>query len=285
MSWESQRDRLLELIRSLESCLVAFSGGVDSCLVAKAAQLALGERAFAATGVSPSVSPRELEEARRVAALIGIQHLLVDTQEFLEPGYVRNSPDRCYFCKSELYSRLDRVVDRLGVSVILNGANLDDLEDYRPGMQAAREHQVRSPLAECSFTKEQVRELARRWELPVWDKPASPCLSSRVAFGEEVTPARLAMIDRAEEYLRALGLREVRVRYHRNDLARLEVPAEAIAKLADPGVREALVGELRAAGFKFVTLDLEGFRSGSFHSLLPPESLVPVESLAIRRSS
>lgn len=281
-SLESRRDRLLELIRSYHSCLVAFSGGVDSCLVAKAAVLALGNRAWAVTGVSPSVPPHELDNARQVAALIGIQHECVDTSEFENPAYLRNLADRCYHCKTELYSQLGRVLERVGAAVVLNGANADDLDDYRPGMQAAREHSVRAPLAECGFTKADVRELARHWDLPVWDKPASPCLSSRVAYGEAVTPERLAMIDRAEQWLRGLGLREVRVRYHGNDLARVEVPSEAIALLASPEVRARLVAGFRSLGFKFVTLDLEGFRSGSFHTLVPESVLVSGSSLLRR---
>jgi uncharacterized protein len=161
----------------------------------------------------------------------------------------------------------------VNVAMVLNGANLDDLGDYRPGMQAAREHRVASPLAECGFHKSDVRELAAHWGLPTWDKPATPCLSSRVAYGEEVTPERLAMIDQAEQFLRQQGLRMLRVRYHRGDLARLEVPPEAFAKLCEVGVREALVARLKALGFKFVTLDLEGFRSGSLNALVSIDSL------------
>ncbi len=165
------------------------------------------------------------------------------------------------------------IADRFGVSVLVNGANADDLDDYRPGMQAAGEHAVRSPLADCGMTKEQVRSLARFWELPVWDKPAAPCLSSRIAYGEDVTPERLRMIDEAERYLRGLGLTDVRVRYHRGDLARLEVPADAVQRLCQDPVRGEIVAHLAQLGFRFVTLDLEGFRSGSLNALVPLESL------------
>ena len=165
------------------------------------------------------------------------------------------------------------MADRLGVDMVLNGANLDDLGDYRPGMKAAAEHRVASPLAECGFHKADVRALADEWKLPVWDKPATPCLSSRVAYGEEVTPERLAMIDQAEQYLRTSGLRTLRVRYHKGDLARLEVPLEALPALCDPAAREALVAELKRIGFKYVTLDLEGFRSGSLNALVSIETL------------
>jgi uncharacterized protein len=266
---EVNRNRLLATLRSYDSCLVAFSAGVDSTVVAKAAQVALGERAVAATGISASLAAGELEEARHLARLIGIRHEIIQTDEFAEPNYLRNGPDRCYHCKTELYTQLETVAVGLGLAVIVNGANADDMGDYRPGMNAAQEHSVRSPLLECGLKKSDVRELAAAWDLPVWDKPAAPCLSSRVAYGEEVTPARLAMIDSAEQYLRQLGLRTVRVRYHRGDLARLEVPVEAISQLADPVVRTDLLETLTEIGFKYVTLDLAGFRSGSHNEALP----------------
>lgn len=264
----AKRDALLALIGQYQSCAVALSAGVDSTVVAKAAHLALGERAIAVTGTSASLASGELDEARRMADLIGIRHEVLETHEFAQEAYVRNAADRCYHCKSELYTQLDGLAERLGVDVVFNGANLDDLGDYRPGMQAASEHRVLSPLADCGLTKSDVRELAQAWELPVWDKPASPCLSSRVAYGEEVTPQRLAMIDAAEQYLRAQGLRTVRVRYHKGDVARLEVPASALEKLCQTTVREPLVARLKSLGFKYVTLDLEGFRSGSLNALV-----------------
>ena len=229
----------------------------------------MGTDARAVTGVSPSLATGELDEARRVAEFIGIQHRTIETREFADPAYLANAPDRCYHCKSELYVRLEaELVEQFADAVIVNGANLDDRGDYRPGMTAAAEHRVRSPLAECGFTKADVRALAAEWHLPVSDKPAAPCLSSRIAYGEEVTPQRTAMIDAAERFLREQGLRELRVRYHRGDLARLEVPAGAIARLAEPAVRRAIVERLRTLGFKFVTLDLEGFRSGSLNQLV-----------------
>ena len=183
-------------------------------------------------------------------------------------SYTQNAPDRCYHCKSELYTQLDAIAKKFGASIVVSGANADDLGDYRPGLTAAKEHAVRHPLAECGFTKADVRALAAHWQLPVWDKPASPCLSSRIAYGEEVTPERLAMIDRGEQYLRSLGLREVRVRYHRGDIARLEVPAHEIERLCQTAVREPLIAHFRGLGFKFIALDLEGFRSGSLNQLV-----------------
>jgi pyridinium-3,5-biscarboxylic acid mononucleotide sulfurtransferase len=268
MHLDQKRQQLLDRLASLGSCAVAFSAGVDSTVVAKAAQLALGDRAVAVTGASASMAAGELEEAQQLAHLIGIRHEIVSTDEFSQPDYLRNAPDRCYHCKTELYTQLNRLLPRLGVQHAVNGANADDLGDYRPGMKAASEHAVLSPLAECGLTKAEVRELARQWNLPVWDKPATPCLSSRVAYGEEVTPQRLAMIDQAEQFLRSHGLRTVRVRYHKGDLARLEVPLEALGELIDEHFRRELIARLREIGFKFVTLDLEGFRSGSMNQLV-----------------
>ncbi len=260
---ETKRDRLVELLRSYRSCAVAFSGGVDSAVVAKAAQLALADRAVAVTGVSASLAEGELEAARKLAEQIRIRHEVLTTEEFDDSNYLANPTNRCYFCKSELYSQIEPLAARLNLVTIVNGANSDDAGDWRPGMKAAGEREVRSPLLECGFSKADVRELAAHWKLAVWDKPASPCLSSRVAYGEEVTPERLRMIDRAEQLLRQLGMRTIRVRFHRGELARLEVPVEAIPQLAAPETRERLARQLKELGFKYVTLDLEGFRSGS----------------------
>lgn len=268
-----KRDRLLALLKSYESCAVAFSAGVDSTVVAKAAALALGKNAVAVTAESPSVPPREVEQARELAKLIGIRHEVVRTDEFSDTQYTRNASDRCYHCKSELYSKLHILAPRLGVKVMVNGVNCDDLGDYRPGIRAATENQIKSPLAECGFHKEDIRALAAYWELPVSDKPASPCLSSRVAYGEEVTPERVQRIDAAEIFLHELGLPELRVRLHRGDLARIEVPPAEVARLAEPAIRERISRRFRELGFQYVTLDLEGFRTGSMNEVLPVESL------------
>jgi uncharacterized protein len=269
----AKRDRLLALLAGYGSCAVAMSAGVDSTVVAQAAHLALGERAIAVTGTSASLAEGELEMARELAAQIGIRHIVLNTDEFASEDYRRNAPDRCYHCKTELYTQLEGLAEKLGVAVIVNGANTDDQGDYRPGMIAATEHQVRSPLVECGINKAEVRQLAAYWNLPIWDKPASPCLSSRIAYGEEVTPERTAMIDAAERYLRDLGMRELRVRYHRADLARIEAPAAELARLADPVVRAGIIERFKSLGFKYVTLDLEGFRSGSLNVVLPLEGL------------
>jgi len=267
---EQKRDRLLEILRGYGRVAVAFSAGVDSTVVAKGAQLACGANAVAVTAVSSSLAAGEQELAVEMAAAIGIRHLVVQTQEFSDPNYLQNPVNRCYFCKSELYTRLMELAPTLGVDVLVNGANLDDRGDYRPGMQAASEFQVRSPLIEAEFTKSDVRELARMWGLPVWDKPATPCLSSRIAYGVEVTPERVRRIDAAEQFLRQnLNLRELRVRCETNDLARIELPLEAMTLLASPALRDKIREKLHELGFRYVTLDLDGFRSGSLNAVLP----------------
>ena len=266
-----RRDRLLEILRSLGRCAVAFSGGIDSTVVARAAVEVLGERAVAVTADSPSVPRAELADAKRLAALIGIRHEIISTNEFDNPLYLENDGSRCFHCKDELYSQIETLLPRLGMSVMCSGANVDDAGDYRPGLTAAAQHGVRHPLQEAGLGKADVRRLALYWGLPTWDKPASPCLSSRLAPGVAVTTERTARIEAAETYLHGLGLRECRVRLHESELARLEVPASEIARLADPEVRNALVARLRELGFGYVTLDLEGFRSGSMNALIPLE--------------
>jgi uncharacterized protein len=268
-----QRDQLLATLRAYDRVAVAFSGGIDSTVVAQAAQLALGDQAIAVTAVSDSLASGELEEAQELATRIGIRHRILQTNEFADENYLRNNPDRCYFCKSELYGRLSDLRAELTVDVIASGANADDTGDHRPGMKAASENGVRHPLIECGLTKADVRALAQAWGLPTWDKPATPCLSSRIAYGEEVTPERVRRIDSAEQWLRRQGLRLLRVRYHKGDLARIEVPLEELPRLVQPGLREALVAAFHELGFKFITLDLEGFRSGSLNTLVPIESL------------
>lgn len=267
----AKRDRLLAVLGGLPGAAVAFSGGVDSAVVAKAAALALGDRAVAVTADSPSVPRAELADARRLAGVIGIRHVVVSTAEFDNPAYRANDGVRCYHCKTELYSTIERLLPDLGIPVVCSGANLDDRGDFRPGLTAAAEHNVRHPLQEAGFTKADVRAVARAWGLPAWDKPASPCLSSRLAPGLAVTPERTARVEGAEAYLRSLGLRECRVRYHEGDLARIEVPLEAVPRLAAEPVRGELARRLAALGFKYVALDLQGFRPGSLNDLVPLE--------------
>jgi uncharacterized protein len=266
-------DQLLDLLCSYGSCAVAFSGGLDSAALAKAAQLALGDKAVAVTGVSASLAVGELDECREVARQIGIRHEVIETGELDLPAYRANQPDRCYHCKNELFMQVEKIAEKLGTEIVLDGSNFDDRGEHRPGMAAARDRRVKSPLAECGFTKAEIRALAEHWGLPIWNKPATPCLSSRIAYGEEVTPERLAMIDAAERFLREKGFQPLRVRYHRGEMARIEVPPGDLNRLVEGPLRGELVAHFKSLGFKFVSLDLEGFRSGSLNALLPVESL------------
>lgn len=269
-SIEQLEKRLVELMRSFGSVAVAFSGGVDSAVVAKAAQLGCVKKAVAVTAVSPSLASGELDIARACCESIGIRHEVITTDEFQVSGYQENAGDRCYYCKTELYEQLDKLIPRLGVKVVCNGANADDQGDHRPGMLAAKERDIRSPLLELGMTKSDVRALAKHWNLQVWDKPAMPCLSSRIAYGVEVTPERVRMVDQAESFLKeAFNIMELRVRCEANELARIEVPINQIPLLCEPDHREQLTKKLKQIGFRYITIDLEGFRSGSLNESLP----------------
>ncbi len=271
----SHCDKLLAILAGYGRVAVAYSGGVDSAVVAKAAQLACGERAMAITAVSLSLASGELDAAAEVARQIGIRHEIVRTEEFQNPEYLANPFNRCFFCKSELYTRLTELAPRWNVDVLANGANLDDQGDFRPGLQAAANFQVRSPLVEAGLNKAAVRELARHWNLPVWDKPASPCLSSRIAYGIAVTPERVRRVDQAESFLRdTFGLKEFRVRLEANELARIEVAESDLDKILDPSARQEIRQKLHEYGFRYVTVDLDGFRSGSMNAVIPLQSLV-----------
>ena len=261
-------NRLVDFMKSMQHCVVAYSGGVDSAVVAKIAALVLGERAKAVMAVSPSVAAGEVESAKKLAEEIGIDFHLIHTSEMEDPRYLKNDERRCYYCKQGLYLALKEFVREFPHTTIANGTNTDDLGDYRPGLEAARELRVVSPLVEAGLNKQNVRQLAKQWNLSVWDKPATPCLSSRIAYGESVTPERLRMVDQAETYLRSLGFRELRVRYHAGDLARIEIPQGEVSRFATLAEDKKIANRFRDLGFRFVTLDLVGFRSGSLNSLV-----------------
>jgi uncharacterized protein len=268
---ERAADRL-EALRQLGSVLVCYSGGIDSALVLAVAHEQLGARAIGMTAVSPSLAPREREEAERFAGVIGAAHRLVESREIERPGYVANGPDRCFHCKSELYHIAEEQRRQLGLSHVLNGTNRDDFGDYRPGLDAASRAGVRSPLAELSFDKHDVRAVAKLLGLTIWHKPASACLSSRIPYGTSVTRERLAQIGGFEQELKDLGFVQLRVRWH-GKIARLELGNDELARAVEPGLRERVVAAGKRHGFHYVALDLQGYRVGSHNELLPGHSL------------
>ncbi|MBD2412509.1 TIGR00268 family protein [Nostoc calcicola FACHB-389] len=265
-------EQLRALFEEMEQALIAYSGGVDSTLVAKIAYDALGDRALAVTAVSPSLLPEELEDAKIQAATIGIRHQIVQTHEMENPNYTSNPVNRCYFCKSELHDTLKPLALKLGYPYVVDGVNADDLHDYRPGIQAAKERGARSPLAEAGVTKVEVRQLSQQLGLPWWDKPAQPCLSSRFPYGEEITVAKLQRVGRAEIFLRKLGWQNLRVRSE-GDTARIELAPEQIKEFVLTTDLQTLVGAFQNFGFIYVTLDLEGYRSGKLNQVLNREAL------------
>ena len=264
---EQKLGQLKTIFAEMEQALIAYSGGVDSTLVAKIAYDVLGDRAIAVTAVSPSLLPEELEDAQIQAAEIGITHKIIDTHEMDNPNYTANPVNRCYFCKSELHDTLKPLATQLGYPYVVDGVNADDLRDYRPGIQAAKERGVRSPLAEVGVTKAEVRQLSQQLSLPWWDKPAQPCLSSRFPYGEEITITKLQRVGRAEIYLRRLGWQNLRVRSD-GDTARIELPPEKIKEFVLTMDLQAIVVAFQSYGFVYVTLDLEGYRSGKLNQVL-----------------
>jgi uncharacterized protein len=262
-----KEQELRSLMRGMGRVLVAYSGGVDSSYLAYIAKSEIGEQAVCVLGLSPSVSGEQRQAAEEFGRQFSLNIRTIDTNELSDPNYAANPSNRCYYCKSELYTRLESVAAELGVDLIVDGANADDVSDYRPGRSAAAEHQVRSPLIEVGLTKNEIRELSSIHGLPTWDKPSSPCLSSRLAYGVPVTIERLSKVEQAESFLRGVGFREFRVRVH-GELARIEIARDEMAKALSEDFAGRVTERFRKIGFKYVTLDLQGFRSGELNEIL-----------------
>ena len=269
LSWSERLERLRALLRGLGNVVVAYSGGVDSSLLLRVAHETLGERALGVIGRSDSYAARELELARAQAASFGARLEVVTTGELADPAFRANPADRCYHCKSELYRQLEQVARGTG-AVVVDGTIVDDLAEWRPGRRAAGEHGVRSPLAELGFAKADVRAAAAHYGLASAGKPASPCLASRIPYGTEITRESLVMVEQAEALLRSLDFGELRVRHH-GDTARIELPLNELTRFGEPGVRARVVDGLKTLGYRYITLDLEGFRSGSLNQVLGPD--------------
>jgi uncharacterized protein len=271
---EAKLAHLRDFFRPLPSVMVAFSGGVDSTFVLKVAHETIGDRVLALTTTSPTMPDDDRLSALEMARLIGARHLVIESNELEIPGYARNPIDRCYLCKHNLFTVCEAKAHELQIEEIVDGLNLDDLHDYRPGIKAASEKRVRHPLVEAGMSKSDIRELSRAMGLPTWDRPASPCLSSRFPYGTTITPDGLRQVEQGERILHAMGFRVARVRFH-GEVARLEVEADEIARLLEPLTRATIDRELKQLGFRFVTVDLKGFRSGSLNEGLPSATVTP----------
>ncbi len=271
---DAKLERMRAIFAPMRKLIVAFSGGVDSTLVLKVAHDVLGDRVLALTTTSPTMPDEDRDSALAMARLIGARHLVVESNELEIPGYAANPLDRCYLCKHNLFTVCEAKGAQLGIDEIVDGLNLDDLHDYRPGMQAASEKRVRHPLVEAEMTKADVRELSRSMGLPTWDRPASPCLSSRFPYGTEITPEGLEKVAAGEKLLHSMGFAVARVRYH-GEVARLELERSQIARIFEPEIRETIDREFKKIGFRFVAIDLKGFRSGSLNEGLVANAVKP----------
>jgi len=269
-SSKTKTEQLKEIIRQLGSALVAYSGGADSTLLLKLCWDVLGDRTLAVIAASETYPSKEIEEAKTTAELLGAPYEIISTEELRDENFASNPPNRCYFCKTELFSKLRRMAHERGLEHVVDGSNLDDLDDHRPGRQAAKELGVRSPLIEAGLTKDDVRAISRDLGLPTWNKPSYACLSSRFPYGDRITIHKLTQVDRAEQLLKGLGFAQVRVRHH-GAIARIEVPSENLPKLLTDGVPDVVVKELKQIGFTYVTVDLQGYRTGSMNDTLGGE--------------
>jgi pyridinium-3,5-biscarboxylic acid mononucleotide sulfurtransferase len=267
LSAEEKELNLRRLMREMQTVLVAYSGGVDSAYLALIATQELAEKAFCVMGISPSVAQIQQTEAEKIAQDFNFNYLSIQTDELANPNYQANPANRCYFCKTELYGKLKPIAAEKNIEFILDGANLDDTKDYRPGREAAKEKGVRSPLIEVGLNKNEIRQLSKKYNLPTWDKPSSPCLSSRIAYGVPVSIERLSKVEKGEEFLRTLGLREFRVRNH-GELVRLEIAPDELKKVLDKEITDLIAEKFREFGFKYVTLDLHGYRTGAMNEIL-----------------
>jgi len=273
MTLEEKYTKLKEIIKNLDSVAIAFSGGVDSTFLSKVAYDVLGERALAVTARSSTYPEREFKEAKELAEQIGIKQIVIVSEETDIDGFAKNPPNRCYYCKHELFTKVEEVAKEHGIKYVLDGSNLDDVGDFRPGMKAAVDLEVVSPLKDAEFTKDDIRAVSKELGLPTWDKPAFACLSSRFPYGEEINESKLSMVEQAEDYLRDLDLKQLRVRHH-GEIARIEVAPEEREKFFSLDKMDEIANKLKEIGFTYVTLDLAGYRTGSMNEVLSKEEMV-----------